>query len=111
MRRLFVESQSFSKQVDKEAPETLRRIQAELLERLEFGEFIQGTGGPQKIRVGDAGRGKGKRGGLRIIYLDLLARETTYLLYLYDKGERTDISADEKAVLRGLAARLKGGGK
>lgn len=111
MRRLFVESQSFSKRVDKEGAETLHRIQAELLERLESGEFIQGTGGLQKTRVGDAGRGKGKRGGLRIIYLDLPARETTYLLYMYDKGERTDISADEKAVLRGLAARLKGGGK
>ncbi len=111
MRRLFVESQSFSKRVDKEGAETLRRIQAELLERLESGEFIQGTGGLQKVRVGDAGRGKGKRGGLRIIYLDLPARETTYLLYLYDKGERTDISADEKAILRGLAARLKGGAR
>ena len=56
-------------------------------------------------------RGKGKRGGFRIIYLDLPARETTCLLYLYDKGERTDISADEKAALRGLAVRLKGGAK
>lgn len=111
MRRLFVEVQSFSKRVDKEGAETLRRIQEELLERLESGEFIQGTGGLQKIRVGDAGRGKGKRGGYRVVYLDLPARETTYLLYLYDKGERTDISADEKAILRGLAARLKGGTK
>jgi len=111
MRRLFVEVQLFSKKVDKEGPETLRGIQEELLERLESGEFIQGTGGLQKIRVGDAGRGKGKRGGFRVIYLDLPARETTYLLYLYDKGERTDISADEKAILRGLAARLKGGAR
>lgn len=109
MRRLFVESQSFSRRVDKEGAETLRRIQDELLERLQAGEFIQGTGGLQKIRVGDAGRGKGKRGGFRVIYLDLPARETTYLLYLYDKSERTDISADEKAVLRGLAGQLKGG--
>jgi mRNA-degrading endonuclease RelE of RelBE toxin-antitoxin system len=111
MRRLFVESASFSKKVDKAAAETLRRIQEELLERLEAGEFIPGTGGLQKIRVGDAGRGKGKRGGFRVIYLDLPSRETTYLLYVYDKGERTDISNDEKTILRGLAARLKGGAR
>ena len=111
MRRIFVESAPFSKRVDKEGAEALRRIQDELLERLESGEFIQGTGGLQKIRVGDVRRGKGKRGGFRVIYLDLPARETTYLLYMYDKGERTDISADEKAILRGLAARLKGGAR
>lgn len=111
MRRLFVESQSFSRRVDREGAGALRRIQDELLERLEAGEFIQGAGGLQKIRVGDAGRGKGKRGGFRVIYLDLPARETTYLLYLYDKGERTDISPDEKAVLRELVRRLKGGAR
>lgn len=111
MRRLFVESLPFSKRVDKNGPGALRTIQQELLERLESGEFIQGTGGLQKIRVADADRRKGKRGGFRVIYLDLPARETTYLLYLYDKGEKTDISADERSVLRALVAKLKGGAR
>jgi hypothetical protein len=75
------------------------------------GEFIQGTGGLQKIRVDDPGRRKGKRGGFRVIYLDLAAREITHLLYLYDKGERTDISPSEKAILCRLAAQLKGGSR
>jgi hypothetical protein len=111
MRRLFVESASFSKRVDRDGATTLRRIQEELLERLDAGEFIPGTGGLQKIRVGDSGRGKGKRGGFRVIYLDLPSRETTYLLYLYDKGEKTDISPAEKALLRALCANLKGGAR
>lgn len=107
MRRTFIETTSFSKRVDREAAKTLREIQAELLKNPESGAVIQGTGGLRKLRVADAGRGKGKRGGYRVIYLDLPRVERTYLLALYDKDEQDDISSEEKKVLRALAERLK----
>ncbi len=107
MRRAFIETSSFSKRVDREGAETLRAIQAELLKNPGAGTVIQGTGGLRKLRVADTRRGKGKRGGYRVIYLDLSEAERTYLLALYDKDEKDDISSEEKMVLRGLAERLK----
>lgn len=107
MRRTFVETSAFARKVDVEGREVLMRIQEELLARLESCPVIPKTGGLRKLRVSDAGRGKGKRGGYRVIYLDLPQVERTYLLGLYGKGEKGDLSQDERKVLRVLAERLK----
>lgn len=107
MRRTFVESSSFSRRVDREDPGTLQRIQTELLKNPEAGSIIQATGGLRKLRAFDPARGKGKRGGYRVIYLDLPTVERTYLLALYNKEEKEDISPEEKRALRALVAILK----
>jgi mRNA-degrading endonuclease RelE of RelBE toxin-antitoxin system len=107
MRRLFIEASVFTKKVDTEGRETLLAIQGELLERLESSPVIPGTGGLRKLRVSNASKGKGKRGGYRVIYLDLPEVERTYLLGLYGKGEKADLSQDEKKILKGLVERLK----
>jgi mRNA-degrading endonuclease RelE of RelBE toxin-antitoxin system len=54
--------------------------------------------GVRKIRWG---RGKsGKRGGVRIIYLYLVVKETVYLLTIYAKGQQQDLTpSDRKAIL------------
>jgi len=107
MRRTFIETSAFTKRVDRHNADTLRGIQDELLKNLEFGDVIQGTGGIRKLRVAYPQHGKGKRGGFRVIYLDLPEIERTYLLALYDKGEKADISPDEKKILRVLVEKLK----
>ena len=43
-------------------------LQQALIENPETGDVIEGTGGLRKMRFADARRGKGKRGGLRVIY-------------------------------------------
>lgn len=107
MRRLFIEASIFTKMVDAEGRETLLLIQGELLERLESSPVIPGTGGLRKLRVSNASKGKGKRGGYRVIYLDLPEVKRTYLLGLYGKGDKADLSQDEKKILKGLVERLK----
>lgn len=107
MRRLFIEASAFTKKVEGEGREALLLIQGELLERLESSPVIPGTGGLRKLRVSNASKGKGKRGGYRVIYLDLPEVKRTYLLGLYGKGEKADLSQDEKKVLKGLVERLK----
>ena len=107
MRRLFIESSSFSKKIDGEGTGALASVQTELLKNLEAGRVIQGTGGLRKLRVPDAGRGKGKRGGYRVIYLDLPDAKRTHLLAVYDKDEKEDISPAEKRILKALVERLK----
>lgn len=60
------------------------------------------------MRVADPTRGKGKRGGLRTLFLDLPEKEKTYLLYLYGKDESEDISPNEKKAILSLVKILKG---
>ena len=107
MKRAFVESSAFTKRVNEEGAEVLKAVQEELLKNPECGDVIQGTGGLRKTRLGDKNRGKGKRGGFRVIYLDLPLIEHTYLLALYDKGEKSDISVSEKRILKELVGKLK----
>ena len=86
--------------------EELRDVQRTLQSDPETGDAIPGTGGVRKLRA--AMKGKGKRGGARVIYFYVITRQTVYLLLAYDKSETDDISEGGKRVLRQLAARLGG---
>jgi mRNA-degrading endonuclease RelE of RelBE toxin-antitoxin system len=48
-----------------------------------------------KIRIAIASKGKGKSGGARIITNILVAESTVYLLSIYDKSEKENLSANE----------------
>jgi hypothetical protein len=75
-------------------------LQHALAANPEEGDLIPGAGGIRKLRWGDSRRGKGKRGGLRIIYYCFLSDEEIWLLTLYGKDEASDLSKDEKTQLR-----------
>ena len=109
MRRVFRETLIFSEKLDVVGDDDLLSfIEEAILENPEAGATIAGTGGVRKLRAPDPSRKKGKRSGLRILYLDLPDRERTYLLYLYGKDEAEDITAEEKKIFRALAAQIKG---
>jgi hypothetical protein len=54
-----------------------------------------------------AAKGKGKRGGARIVYVYVVVAARIYLR-CYAKNVQTDLTADEKNELRQIAAHLKG---
>ncbi len=62
------------------------------------GDLIQGTGGARKVRF--AGRGKGKSGGYRVITFYAGERLPVFLLALYAKGERANLTKAERNELR-----------
>lgn len=66
----------------------------------EIGDLIPGTGGLRKVRVPLAGRGK--RGGARVIYYYYDVTLPIYLLLVYAKNERDDLSSAQKVVLQRL---------
>ncbi len=66
----------------------------------EAGDVIPGTGGFRKLRWADPVRGKGKRGGLRVVYYYLLSDAQIWLMTLYNKGEMSDLNAAEKRALK-----------
>ena len=64
------------------------------------GDLIQGSGGARKVRF--AGRGKGKSGGYRVITFYAGRAMPVFLLALYGKGERANLSKVERNELRVL---------
>jgi hypothetical protein len=58
------------------------------------GDLIPGTGGLRKVRVGRGG--SGKRGGARVIYYFYDADFPVFLMALYAKNEKADLSGREK---------------
>ena len=77
-----------------------------LIGRPDAGDVIPGSGGVRKLRW--AAKGKGKRGGARIIYLYVVVAGHVYLIRCYARNVKADLSADEKKELRQIAAHLKG---
>lgn len=77
-----------------------RELQARLSANPEAGDLMPGTGGFRKLRRADAQRGKGRRGGLRIIYYHFASDHQIWLMTLYGKDEASDLTAQQKKVLR-----------
>ena len=77
-----------------------RALQVALVLRPEQGALIPGGGGLRKLRWGAAGRGK--RGGLRVIYFWAPREATVYMLYLYAKNEQGDLTPAQVRVLARL---------
>jgi hypothetical protein len=79
-------------------------MQARLTANPELGDLMPGTGGFRKVRWADARRGKGRRGGLRVIYFHFKSDSQIWMVTLYDKSEASDLTAREK---KGLKAAIE----
>ena len=66
----------------------------------EAGALIPGTGGLRKLRFADERRGKGKRGGLRVIYYWWDAGLQFWLFTIYDKDEKSDLTKAQRETLK-----------
>ena len=80
------------------------QLQTALILQPELGDIIPNTGGIRKLRWSEARRGKGKRGGVRVIYYWYTAGSLIYFLHIYSKTEQADLSDDEKKALRKVMA-------
>jgi hypothetical protein len=97
----FIETSVFRKQVDHALTSNeFRDLQIELVARPDVGQVIRGMGGIRKMRWAPAGRGKS--GGVRIIYYWAPAEDVVYLLLLYAKNEQGTLTAAQEKVLRRL---------
>lgn len=76
------------------------RLQRLLMLHPEAGALISGTGGLRKLRFVDERRGKGKRGGLRVIYYWWDAGLQFWLFTLYDKDEMADLTKAQREMLK-----------
>jgi len=70
----------------------LRELERILLENPQAGNVIPHLSGGRKVRF--AAGGRGKSGGVRVVYVDVVIREHIYLLLAYPKNVQTDLTPD-----------------
>ena len=97
----FIETPIFTKDVDNLLQdEEYRALQLALLLRPEQGVLIPGSGGLRKLRWGL--KGKGKRGGCRVIYYWDKRQESFYMLLVYPKSKKDDLTPEQARALSKL---------
>ena len=100
----FVETKLFTRLIDDYlSDDEFAALQLSLAVNPEAGDVIKGTGGVRKLRW--AGSGRGKRGGLRVIYYLRLQNGQIWLLTVYAKNVRDDIPT---SVLKKIKEELDG---
>ncbi len=96
---VIIETSIFTRQVlALLTDEEYSRLQMALVLHPDMGAIIPGSGGLRKVRW--AVEGRGKRGGVRVIYYWAIIHDKILLLYLYAKNEQDDLTPDQLKVLR-----------
>ena len=101
----FIETPTFTRMVTALlSDDEYRSLQTVLTNDPECGAIIEHGGGIRKVR--HAAQGRGKSGGVRVIYYWLKDDHQIYMLVVYPKSKKDDLTADETAILRGLVKEL-----
>ena len=105
--REFIITANFDKQWDKLSlnDEALRQLQNYIILNSGIGDIIEGTGGLVKLRWKLPFTGKS--GGIRVLYVDFMRRETVVLVNCYSKSEKDNISDKEKAMYKDLIKEIE----
>lgn len=95
----FTETRLFTKKLPAYLnDDEYRRLQVHMLDNPDAGDVIKGSGGIRKLRW--AIEGKGKRGGIRLIYFLSLPEARILMLTLFAKNELEDLTAQEIKLLK-----------
>jgi len=98
MRVKFIEARFFTSCITKlMSDDEYLALQELLIQNPRAGEVIPGSGSLRKIRW--RVRGRGKRGGIRVIYY-CWSKEVLGMLYAYDKAAQSDLTPGQLKLLR-----------
>lgn len=86
--------------------EELKLLEDILLENPQKGDVIEGTSGARKMRI--QMNGHGKRGGSRVIYVDIFEKEKLYFLFAYPKNVQVNLTEQQKKIVRQMVEAIKG---
>lgn len=83
----------------------LRRLQSLLISNPYQGKVIEGSGGARKVRI-SVENGQGKSNGARVIYVDFLSSDRIYLIAVYPKSKKSNLSKSEISDIQKLIGGL-----
>jgi len=96
---VIIETSIFTKRIKElMTDEVYRELQNTLVAYPESGKLIQGSSGLRKVRWGTAS--KGKRGGVRVIYYFANSKNQIFMLMVYAKNERSDLTKEQLSLLK-----------
>ena len=97
----FIETPVFTRSVKQfMTDDEYHSMQLALIFRHELGATIPGSGGLRKLRWSVPG--KGKRGGLRVVYFWHANSETFCMLYAYEKNNQQNLTQTQLQLLNRL---------
>ena len=107
MTRTFIQTHEFSRKWDELGfvDNDLRRIENDILENPDHYPIMRGTGGLQKARA--AYENSGKSGGARACFIDIPTSETVYLITVFGKKEKVNLSFQERNQIKKVIEDLK----
>ena len=108
MNRLFVYTETFQKcwkamGLDDDG---LNVLEEQLLADPQKGAVIEGTGGARKLRI-QVEYSRGKSGGGRVIYVDVVSADRIYLLFAYPKNVQDNLTSEQKKRIRSIVEQIK----
>lgn len=107
MTRTFIQTNEFAKNWEKLGlnDDDLRRLELDILNNPKIGNVIQGTGKLRKMRL--SFKDRGKSGSMRVCYVDFYIKETVYLITVYSKNDKVNLSQAERNEIRKMIILLE----
>ena len=96
MTRTFIQTHEFSRRWDELGfdDDDLRKLELDIMNSPDKYPIMQGTGGLRKARI--SLDNKGKSGGARVCFVDFIFAETIYLITVYGKKEKANLTKEER---------------
>ena len=114
MTRTFIQTTEFSRKWDELGfdDDDLWLMEQDILKDPKKYPVMKGTGKLRKARI--AFEGRGKSGSARVCYVDFVVADTIYLITVYGKKEKDNLSKEERNNIKkaiGILEKSLGGGK
>lgn len=113
IRRTIIQTKEFSRNWDNLCfnDDDLRRLEYEIMSNPDAYPIMRGTGGLRKVRM--AMNNKGKSGSARVCFVDFESEECMFLITVYEKKDKANLSMSERREIKAAIEMLKNslGGK
>lgn len=107
MTRTFIQTKEFTRNWDQLGfnDDDLRRLELQIMSDPQIGAVMRGTGKLRKMRF--ALENTGKSGGTRVCYVDFLSLETIYLITIYPKSMKENLTSAERNDIKKMIIKLE----
>jgi mRNA-degrading endonuclease RelE of RelBE toxin-antitoxin system len=98
---VIIETPIFTRRVQELlSDEEYRQLQLAIASQPEVGPILRGSGGIRKLRW--SAQGRGRRGGVRVIYYWAVAQDQILMLFIYPKNEQDTLSQEQLRLLKSI---------
>lgn len=107
MTRTFIQTNEFSKNWEELGfnDEDLRKLELEIMKNPQIGPIVRGTGKLRKMRFSFPDRGKS--GSVRVCYVDFVIQEAIYLVTVYSKKQKDNLTQTERNNIKKMITLLE----